>query len=314
MPYMGLDQARVVDPILTKQVQIGPSQGEFIGNILFPPVPVALRNGRIIRFGDEAFALINTRRAPGARTTRRAVTYSSDRYSLYQDKIEGELPIELLEETRNTPDLPIDIQLMTITLAKATIDLRLEYDQLSLASDPTVYDAAFKIVLSGTSQWSNVASRPKFQVNTWRESIRRVTGKYPNTIVMGAAVFNALDTHPEIRDQFKYTNDNSLTVDMLKRYFNVENVGIATALVLDPTTGLKVDILPNQVILAYVNPDPKPNMITPSFAYTYTLKGFPIALPPYYGENEETWYFPIKSERAPVLTFNGAGFLAQNVV
>jgi hypothetical protein len=311
---MNVSQAKVVDPILTKQVQIGPSQSDFVGNLMFPPVPVGLRSGRIIKFGDEAFALIDTRRAPGARTTRRAVTYGSDRYELYQDKIEGELPIELLEETKNTPDLPIDLQFMTVNLARQTIDLRLEYDQLTLLSDPNAYTTAFKAVLSGTSQWTSASSNPKSQVNGWKESIRRATGKYPNRAVMSASVFNALDVHPEIREQFKYTNDNSLTIDMLKRYFNLEEIGVATSLVLDPTTGQKADILQNQFILGYVNPEPKPNIVTPSFGYTYTLKGFPIALPPYYGENEETWYFPVKAERDPVITFAGAGFLAQNVV
>lgn len=314
MPRMSLDQARVVDPILTKQVQLGPVQSNFIGNMLFPAVPVSLRSGRIIRFGDEAFALMNTRRVPGARSNRRAVTYSSDRYELYQDKIEGELPIELLEETQNTPDLPIDIQLMTVNLAKQTIDLRLEYDQLTLATSAAAYTSNFKTTLSGTSQWSNAASTPKANVTVWKNRIRRACGMYPNTMALGAEVFDNLDLHPEVRDQFKYTSDNSLTIDMLKRYFNLDNVGIATALVLSDSTGEKVDVMPNQVVLAYVNQEPRPNIVTPSFGYTYTLKNFPIAQPPYYGENEETWYFPVKAERDPVITFAGAGFLAEAVV
>lgn len=314
MPFMTLDQARVIDPILTRQVQIGPSQGDFVGSLAFPPVTVNFRAGRIIRFGDEAFALINTRRAPGARTKRRALTYGSDRYDLYQDKIEGELPIEHLEETQATEEIPIDLKLATVTLARATIDLRLEYDQLTLLSNPAAYDTNFKITLSGTSQWSSQSSVPKAMVNTWKQRIRAATGKYPNTGIFGSRVFDSLDIHPEIRDQFKYTSDNSLSLDMLKRYFGLDRIGIATALVIDPATGQKVDILPNQFWMGYVNPDPKPNQMTPSFGYTYTLKGFPIALPPYYGNNEETWYFPVKAERDPVITFPGAGFLAQNVV
>jgi hypothetical protein len=313
MAILNLDQARVIDPILTKQVQLGPSQGDFVGNLAFPIVPVNVRSGRIIRFGDDAFALIDTRRAPGARTKRRALTYDSDRYTLYQDKIEGMLPIEFLEEVQAN-QVPIDLQLMTVDLAKQTIDLRLEYDQLTLLSDPTQYTSDFQVVLSGTSQWLSASSSPKTAVLAGKEKIRQAIGKYPNTAIFSAGVFNALDVHPEIRDQFKYTNDNSLTLDMLKRYFNLETLGIATALVIDPASGNKVDILADEFWLGYVNASPAPNMITPSFGYTYTLKGFPIALPAYWGENEETWYFPIKAERDPVITFDGAGFLFQNVI
>ncbi|MHC5939242.1 major capsid protein [Nostoc sp.] len=313
MAILNLDQARVIDPILTKQVQLGPSQGDYVGNLAFPTVPVTVRSGRIIKFGDDAFALIDTRRAPGARTKRRALTYSSDKYTLYQDKIEGELPIEFLEEVQAN-QVPIDLQLMTVDLAKQTIDLRLEYDQLTLLSDPNAYSTLFKVVLSGTSQWSSAASSPKTAVNIGKQAIRKAIGKYPNTAIFSSGILDALDVHPDIRDQFKYTNDNSLTTDMLKRYFNLENLGVATALVIDPTSGIKVDILANQFWLGYVNPSPAPNMITPSFGYTYTLKGFPIALPAYWGENEETWYFPVKAERDPVITFPGAGFLFQNVI
>jgi hypothetical protein len=311
---MSLNQAKVIDPILTQQVQIGPVQSNFIGNLLFPNVSVSLRSGRVIRFGDEAFALVKTRRAPGSVTNRRAVSYSSDRYELYQDKIEGELPIELLEETNNTPDLPIDLQILTVSLAKQTIDLRLEYDQLSLATSADAYATDFKTTLSGTSQWSDPASTPKANVTVWKNRIRRACGMYPNTMALGAEVFDNLDLHPEIREQFKYVSDNSLTIDMLKRYFNMERIGVSTALVLDETTGEKVDVMPDQVVLAYVNPDPRPNIVTPSFGYTYSLRGFPIVQPAYYGENEETWYFPVKAERAPVITFAGAGFLAESVV
>jgi hypothetical protein len=313
MPQLSLRQAKVVDPILTRYVQLGPKQGRMVGNLLFPPVPVGKRSGRIIKHSDEAFALMDTRRTPGARTKRVAVVYGSEYFELYQDKIEGELPIELLEEAESETDLPINLQRATSRKAKNVIDLRLEYDQLSLASSPDAYGSNFTEVLSGSSQWTDSTSRPKAQMNEWREAIRSETGVYPNTAIFSPKAFNALDIHPEVRDQFKYVKDDSLTIGMVQRFFNIEKCAIATCLVKDPITGLKRDILQNEVILAYVNQELDPEAIEPSFGYTYTLKGYPIALPSYYEENRETWLFPVKAERAPLITYNGAGFLVQNV-
>lgn len=308
MPIMGLDKVRVVDPILTKVVQ-GYGTPNFIGDALFPEVSVMKRAGYIIKFGKEDFALFDTRRAPGARTKRRQPVFSSEQYSLYQDALEGELPLEYLEESDG---LPLDLQREAAEGAKYSVDLRLEYDRAKLATDATKYDSNHKVTLSGTSQWSNTASKPKTAVNTWREVIRASTGMYPNTMVIGPGAFNALDVHAEIRDQFKYVSDDSLTTDMLRRYFNIEKVVIGTSVIQDEATGDTVDIWGNNLVLAYVPTNVSTRKI-PSYGYTYTLKGYPMAEKPYYDNNHRTWYFPVFAERVPVLTAQGAGFLATAV-
>lgn len=308
MPIMDLNKVRVVDPILTTVVQ-GYARPDFVGSMLFPEVPVDKRAGYIITFGKEDFALMSTRRAPSARTERKTSQYSSEQYSLYQDAIEGELPIEFLEESEG---LPLDLQREAAEGAKYTIDLRLEYDRAQLALDANRYDSAHKITLSGTSQWSSSSSSPKAALNGWREVIRQSTGTYPNTIVMGPSVFNALDIHPEIRDQFKYTSDNSLTIEMLKRYFNVEKVAVGTAIALNESTDTLTDVWGDNVILAYT-PTAVTSRRMPSFGYTYTLRNYPVAERPYYDNNHRTWYFPVIAERAPVITGIKAGFLAQDV-
>lgn len=309
MPIMDLNKVRVVDPILTSVVQ-GYSVPEFIGSALFPEVRVSKRAGYIIKFGREDFSLFDTRRAPGARTKRRQITYSSELYSLYQDAIEGELPIEFLEESEG---LPMDLQREAAEGAKYSIDLRLEYDRAKLATDATRYDTNHKVTLSGTAKWSDSTSKPKAAVNSWKDVIRQSTGMYPNTAVIGPQIFNALDQHPEIRDQFKYTNDNSLTLDMMKRYFNVDRVVVGTSVILDDATGENVDIWGNNFVLAYV-PQSVTTRRAPSYGYTYVLNGYPMSERPYYDNNHRTWFFPVFAERSPVITGQGAGFLAQTVV
>lgn len=310
MALMSLKQVRVVDPILTSIVT-GYNQPDFVGDFLFPEVEVTARTGAIIEFGKEDFALFDTRRAPGARTKRRSIQYSSKQYSLYQDAIEGELPIEHVEEADGSVGL--NLQRETAESAMYSIKLRLEYDQAKLATDPTKYDAQHKVTLSGASKFSDPGSSPKTLANAWREAIRATTGVYPNSAIIGAAAFNALDRNPEIRDQFKYTSDNSLTEEMLARYFNLSRgVKVGTAVTMDEATGSLTDVWGNNMVLAYV-----PRTVTsrrmPSYGYTYRLRGYPVAERPYYDENHRTWYFPAIAERAPQMTSMAAGFLAMDV-
>jgi hypothetical protein len=312
MPLMSLSDVRVQDPVLTSVVQ-GYSQAELVGPFLFPEVPVTQRSGYVITFGKSDFALFDTRRAPGAATKRRTTNYSNRKFTLFQDSIEGELPIEHLEESQNA-QVPIDLQEATAEGAMASIQLRLEYDIATLATDTNNYDTNNKQALSGTDRWDNSGSDPRSLMDSWKEAVRAKIGRYPNSALFGPNVFNAAKNHADLRDQIKYTSEKSITPEMLAQLFDLSRgIKIGSSLVLDETTGELMDIWGDAIILAYV-----PEQITtrrePSYGYTYTLKNYPVAEEPYYDRNHKTWYFPVTSERSPELTGQDAGFLVTTVV
>jgi hypothetical protein len=317
MPQMTMKDTRVQDPILTTIVH-GYQQSEYVGGHLFPTVEVGKRTGKIIRFDKEDFALKDTRRAPGSPTRRQSIRYGVDDYSLFQDAIEGELAVEFIEESS---DLPLDLRSETVVSAKGALDLRLEADQAAIATDWNLYSSTNKVEPVAAQKWSyrpTVATDPVpdpvEHVNTWKESIRRACGVYPNSAVIGSQVFNSLDRHPVVRDQFKYTSDNSLTLEMLARLFNLERgVKVGTAVKLNDLTGELEDVWGNHMIMAYV-PSQIRSRRQASYGYTYQLKGYPIAEAPYYEQNHRSWYFPVVAERAPLLTAMKAGFFARNVV
>lgn len=311
-PLMTLAQVRVVDPVLTTVVQ-GYVQPDFVGSFLFPAVPVTARSGYIIEFGKEDFALYNVRRAPGALTKRRSFTYASRRYNLYQDRIEGELPVEFIEEAGNN-NVPFDFQRMAAESAMRSIGLALETQQAAIATDATKYDSNHKQTLSGTDQFSNAASDPVTIVNSWREAVRATTGVYPNSAIIGPKVFNALENNPRVRDQIKYVSSDSVSLDSLARIFKLDRgLRVGSSLVLNEATGGLSDIWGNVFVLGYVPPTIT-NQMAPSYGYTYTYRGYPLAERPYYDDNHRTWYFPVTAERSPELTSMAAGFLGQAVV
>lgn len=307
MPLMSLQAVRVVDPVLTTVVQ-GYVQPEFVGNTLFPTIPVTKRAGLRIVFGKEDFALFDTRRAPGAATKRRNINYGNERYSLYQDRLEGELPLEHVEESAGAG---VDLQAEASESTMRSIQLRLEYDQAAIATNAANYDANHKVTLSGTSQWSNASSDPSGSIRSWRQAIRSTTGVFPNTMLLGPTIFDALAEHEQVKDKIKYTSAQSITTDAVAEMYGFEKVAIGSPTILNET-GDFADIWGSVVILAYV-PQSRRSIRQPSYGYTYTLQGYPIAEKPYYDENHRTWYFPVTAERSPELTGVTSGFLSQNV-
>lgn len=308
MPLMTLKATRVVDPILTTVVQ-GYVQPEFVGSALFPTVPVSKRSGYVIEFDKSDFALFDTRRAPGAATKRRNINYGDRPYLLYQDRLEGELPREHLEESEG---VDISMQRETAESTMRSIELRLEYDQAAIATNAANYDANHKVVLSGTSKWSDPGSDPAANIHTWREAVRGTTGVYPNTMLLGPGAFNSFTEHEQTKDKIKHTSSASVTADVIAAMFGLSKVVVGSSLVLNNETDEFVDIWGDAVIMAYV-PQRLQSRRQPSYGYTYTLKGYPIAERPYWDDNHATWYFPVTAERSPELTGMASGFLVQGV-
>lgn len=309
MPLMSLKATRVVDPILTTVVQ-GYVQPEFVGNALFPPVPVSSRAGKVIEFGKEDFALFDTRRAPGGATKRRNINYGDRNYSLYQDRLEGELPREHLEESAG---LGFNLQTETAESTMRSIQLRLEYDQAAIATNAANYDNAHKMILSGTSKWSDPNSDPAGDIRSWKQSIRGTIGTYGNTLLLGARVFDTFVEHEQTKDKIKHTSSASITADAIAAMFNLDKVVVASPLILNNETGQLVDIWGDVAILAYV-PQRVQSRRQPSYGYTYTLQGYPMVERPYYDDNHASYYFPVTAERSPELVGMSAGFLAQGLI
>lgn len=312
MPQLTPGQARVIDPILSNVAQ-GYRNLELVGNALFPVVPVEHRGGKIIAFNKEDFALYSTARAPGAATKRVQFGWGSQTFALAQDALEGAVPFEIMGEASVVPG--IDAASIAIQKTMNIINLRLEKAQADLATTAGNYDAAHKLTtLAGATLWSDLsASDPINNVETAKEAIRQTTGRYPNTIVMGAQVFKSLKQHSKVIDRVKYTGRDVPTPELLASLFDVKRVLIGGAIYTD-ATGAFVDVWGKNVVLAYTELGSIQDMGVPSFGYTYRLKGAPIVEVPYQDRNAKSWVYPVTDEASPVMAAPTAGYLISPAV
>ena len=153
---LSLAKARVIDPILTAVAKGYESQFPLVANILFPIVPVTARGGKIITFGKEDFMLYGSQRAPGENTKRIQFGYGSGNYALVDYGLEGQVPIEVLQEGMAGPG--IDHAAMAIRKVSAIMALRLEKQAADIARTAGSYAAANKNTsLASTTLWSGGA-------------------------------------------------------------------------------------------------------------------------------------------------------------
>lgn len=312
MGQMTNSQARVIDPVLTSAAQ-GYTNNEFVGAALFPKVPVGQRGGKILSFGKEDFMLYATGRSPGANTKRVSFGYLGSNYTLESHSLEGQLPIETMQEGQAVPG--IDLSTMTVNKTQNIIALRLEKQQADVARNAASYGAANKVTLSGTSQFSDYSgtSDPVAVIEAGKEAVRKKVGKRANTAIIGAAVFSALKNHPKVVDRMKYTGRDVATPELLAALFGLDRVLVGDAVYADDA-GAFSDVWGKDIVLAYTDVGTVAEQGKPSFGYTYQLGGYPLVEESYFDRNTKSWIFPVTDEVAPVIAGADAGYLIVNAV
>lgn len=314
MAPLNTRSAAVVDVILSNHAR-GYRNAEMISHYLFPRAAVSNRHMRTLKFGKESFRMVNTRRAPGADRKRVQYGFASDPLALTQDSLEALVPTEHQEEAKSVPG--IDLAAGAINMVLDVVDLGLEYSAAQIALDAGNYGANNKLALTGADKWSDPASDPAKDVKAGKEAVRRQIGRYPNMLEIGANVFNALSEHPKIKEQFKYTSSDSVTVEMLAKYFDLEKVVVGKAVYLPENStddDQAIDVWGDDALLAFVPQANQGNFMVPSFGYTYELNGYPQVMQPYYENRNSSWVYPTTTERQVILAGNDAGFLIKGAV
>lgn len=309
---MNTDQARVIDPVLTQTAQ-GYSHADRVGMTLFPFADIAQRGGTVLQFGKESFRKTNARRAPGADTQTIQLGHRGKAFSLVQDALNATVPREHLQDADTVPG--IDLGASAIRTVMNNMTLALECEQAEIATTLDTYREDNRRTMAEAEKWTNPDSDPQADMEAAKDAVRARIGVEPNNMVLSKPGFTALKKHPKIKDQFKYTSSESITVAMLAAYFELEKLAVGKSVILESAADDAgfVDVWGNDAVLAYVPTDTM-GFEEPSFGYTYRLKGHPFVEQPYWDNSKKSWVYGVTFDRLPLLTGVDAGFLFKGVV
>ena len=311
MPQATPGQARVLDPILSAVARGYRSPKAAIANVLFPIVTVGQRAGRILAFGPDDFKLVSTARAPGANTKRIQFGYASEPFSLVDYRLEGAVPVELMEEAQAVPG--IDLQSNAVRRVQNVMALEREKKAADLALDAAKYDSANKATLTADTQWDDPDSDPFAAILAAKEVIRGKTGEMPNVLTLGPKVLTALRTHTKVLSRLSTATDRPpATLQQLQALFELQQIVVGEAVYHNGTSF--VDVWGKDAVLAFTTPASQQEMGSPSYGYTYQLQGRPSVEEGYFDDNTNTWYYPTTDAYQPVLAGATAGFLFKAAV
>ena len=337
-----------VDPILTTLAQGYMLPETNIANFIAPVVDTPTRAGRTLRFGKEAFAVIDFKRSYGANIPAVQSRFDSDPYALDQEVVAWELPEEVIE---NAGEGPAQVDLRAIETRNAMSRLMNAYEvstaavvQTTASYEPqtatdlglayatwAAYNAAAvaRGITTGPADWAAATSNPITDVLTWKRAVANQIGIRPNSCVLGTAVFDRLLTTEAILDRIQFTTADSIDTDVLARYFGLERgIRVAEGRRLADDGTLSPVFPENAVLLFYsplsssdsVMPAGGASAATPAFAYTYQLTGTPAVRPEYYIRERRVVRAEITVERIANVTGLGAtgrygsGFFISNVL
>jgi len=250
-------------------VSIGYKNESYVADQLFPPVNVDKQSDYYFTFTkDFWFRNSVERRGPGAKYAEGGLQVSNTQYVCVNKGLSFPLPFETLANQ----DAGVDLETAGAEWLADQFALDREIALAAKIMDASAWTSS--VTKSGVDQWSDYAnSDPVEDIETGKEAIKKLIGRYPNTMVMGAEVWDKLKWHPDLLDMFKHTSVPVLTPQLVAGIFNLERVLIGDAIYNSSGEGVAFNgayIWPKNALLMYVTKAPA--LRTPSAGYTFLWK------------------------------------------
>lgn len=306
---MNSSQVRVVDPILSEHAR-GYKQPGLIGTALFPRASVPQYGGKVIEFDKSAFRLYNVKRAPGGPTKRIQFGYDGKPYAIVPGALDAQVPQEWMRDASQVPG--IDLATRAVNTVLRAMALNHEYECAQIALNAANYDGDHKVSLVGADRWTGADSDPSKDIETGKEAVADSIGIEPNTLMLSRKALSGLKYHPKLIERMKYTSVSSITIEMLKNIWEIENIVIGAARVATGANDTFGDVWGKDVWLGYVSESSSPNNEEPSFGYTYFIDGHPAVKEARWEDNTNSWIYGVSDDNSPVLSGMLGGYLIKD--
>lgn len=301
-----MQNLRIVDPVLTT-LAAGYINEEFIADAILPRVNVTKEGGKVPLFGKAQFVEHRTERAIRAASNVRdpegvnTKDFVLTEYDIatrldYREKQESEFQLESIE-TANTMEI---------------LHLGHELRVAALVQNTATYAAGNSITLSGTDQFTDEDSDPLGVVLEGKAKVRAQIVREPNVMAMGYETYRALRRHPQLVGLLSTNKDRVLTLDDLKRFFEVEQIVVGKA-VSSADGSTVTDIWGDNIALIYTARavDGQRSYRVPSFGYTLVKQGWP-QVDKYTESGGKLEYVRATEINDPFVLAPGAGYLIKN--
>lgn len=247
----------------------------FVADKVFPIVPVQKQSDLYFRylkedwFRDEA-----VQRAPGTESAGGMYEIETDTYFCHKYAFHR----NITQEERANQDEPLNADNDSVEFITQKLLLRREAVWAGAYFTPGVWGTQLTGVDAGPGpneilRWNVAGSTPIEDVSQAKMDIASVTGYRPNTLVLGANVYEALRNHDDILGRIVFTQRGLVNTEILASLFDVERIVVGWAVENSAIKGATEDtdfMLGNHALLTYSAPSPGLKQPTAGYIFAWT--------------------------------------------
>ena len=290
------------------EVARGYKNNAFVAHYLFPTIYSEKEKIDIFQFNKEAFNIYDTERAIRANSN----VISPKGFSKHTTTLtEHDLsyPIDYREEQESEK---VKLQLHATNVVTEGLNLKHEKACADLVQNPNNYPNENKLILSGTSCFTDPNSDPQGVVDDAKDAVSRKIAQDPNVMVIGQDAWKTLKRHPQLKGLISDNLNKLVTLNLLKEIFEIDNIIVGKSIFADKD-GNFVRIWQDNMVLAYV-PElgSSRTEYDPSFAYTVKKKDA-LKIDEYKKEGNKVKYIRATDIYDPFMVGAEAGFLISKV-
>lgn len=261
-----VEDVHVNRPLTSISVAYLMDNNQFVAPQVFPAIPGLLnQTDSYFVYNKDDFRRNNLIKRPPS-TESAGVGYRLDATNTYYAHVYS-LHKDISDQVRNNSDDPLQPDNDAALFLAQTLAIGRE----KLFADNYFTTGVWGTdnALSGT-EWSTAGSDPEADVDTAKLTILKNTGMRANTMVVGFETHQTLKQHALVQERFKYTSAESITAEMLARFFEIDRYLVAAAsynAAAEEATADNQLLLGDKALVCYVNPNP--SLYAPSAGYTF---------------------------------------------
>lgn len=270
MPQPTLSSVHISRALTNISVAYLQKATDFVAQTAFPMVPVQFKTDQYYTFDSVDFRRNNAKpRAPGTESAGGGYDLSNDTYTANVYAIHTDLADQILKNA----DQALNLQRAGAEFVMQQLLIQKEVQWMTDFFNTGIWNTD---IVGSTSftQWDDASSDPEADIDTGKATIKQDTGLKANTLIVSYKVHQALKRHPIVADRFKHTSSDSITEQLLARFFEVDRYLVAGASYTtseEGATEANSFIAGNNALLCYVAP--APSLLTASAGYTFVWTG-----------------------------------------
>lgn len=295
------------DPLLTGFAQ-GYTNEALIGEQIFKRITLPKSKAKYPKFGKEHLKVHDASRAIGgeAKTIQRD-DFEYGTVETVEKSLKMALDYREADEARGF----VELEKYHSTILTGSLEIGKEKEIADLVATSGSYASGHVDALSGSDCWDHADSDPIQQIRDAKQTVRSKAIIEPNTLVLGEDSYLALQEHPDFVEYLKYTQVPIVTPEVLKKFFQIDNILIGKSVYYDVATGTMVDVWNDMAALLIIAGNQAPSKYDLSFGYNFVLENFPY-ISRYKSLDQKVTFVEATACYKPQVVFNSGGFLFTN--